>query len=165
MILSASASHALRAVASLAGSASGDVTLGRDLARRIGTPGGYLSKVLASLARSGILVATRGVKGGYRLARPADRIRLIEVVLPFEGRRALPGCLLRPDRPCRTTRPCSAHALWRGVNKTYTDFLEKTTVADIQAGEGDLDQGRPRKVTPRAAGPRRGHSKASRGRA
>jgi len=165
MILSASASHALRAVASLAGSASGEATLGRDLAQRIGTPGGYLAKVLASLARSGILVATRGVKGGYRLARPADRIRLIEVVLPFEGRRALPGCLLRPDRPCRASRPCSAHDLWRGVSKRYTDFLEKTTVADIRGGVGDLDPARARGASPRVAGPRRRRSRTPRRRA
>ncbi|MGC4001352.1 MAG: Rrf2 family transcriptional regulator [Anaeromyxobacter sp.] len=133
MTFSASTTHALRAVAWLASSA-GEAVLGRDLARRLKIPPDYLSKVLATLARAGVLSATRGAKGGYRLARPAERIRLVEVVTPFEGKRARTGCLLRPDRPCRGSSTCSAHVSWEGVNETYRAFLEKTTVADIKEG-------------------------------
>jgi Rrf2 family protein len=136
MLFSASAAHALRAVAWLAAHpGEGDqAVLGRELARKIKLPGDYLSKVLAQLARAGVLRASRGVKGGYRLARPASRIRLIEVVLPFEGKHARPGCLLHPERPCRSSATCAAHGSWADVKASYTDFLEKTTVADIQDG-------------------------------
>ena len=134
MILSASSVHALRAVAWLAAHENGEAVLGRDLARQVNVPADYLSKVLATLARGGVLTASRGVKGGYRLARPASRIRLIEVVLPFEGKRATPGCLLRPDHPCRESGACSAHPAWGRVKDTYTAFLEKTTVAQIKGG-------------------------------
>jgi Rrf2 family protein len=134
VILSASATHALRAVAWLAANEGDGAMLGRDLARKVKVPTDYLAKVLATLARTGVLSASRGVKGGYRLARPAERIRLIEVVLPFEGARARPGCLLRPDRPCRDSKACSAHGSWTGVKRAYSDFLEKTTVEDIKGG-------------------------------
>jgi len=134
VMLSASATHALRAVAFIAAHDGGDAILGRDLARKIAVPAHYLSKVLATLARGGVLTASRGVKGGYRLARPASRIKLVDVVQPFEGKRARPGCLLRPDRPCRESAPCSAHHSWSGVKQSYLDFLEKTTVKDIQGG-------------------------------
>jgi Rrf2 family protein len=142
VILSASATHALRAVAWLAElerhaaaqREPGDATLGRELARKVKVPSHYLSKVLATLARAGVLTASRGVRGGYRLARPARRIRLIEVVEPFEGKRARPGCLLHPGEPCEERGACSAHASWHRVNKTYLSFLEKTTVADIRGG-------------------------------
>ena len=106
---SASATHALRAMAWLAAHAGGEAVLGRDLARRLKIPPDYLSKVLATLARSGVLSATRGAKGGYRLARAPERIKLVEIVTPFEGKRARTGCLLRPDRPCRDSAACSAH--------------------------------------------------------
>jgi Rrf2 family protein len=141
MTLSASATHALRAVAWLAErerraparrGAPGEATLGRELAREVKVPSHYLAKVLATLARAGVLTASRGVRGGYRLARPAHRIRLIDVVEPFEGKRARPGCLLRPGRPCTDSGACSAHGAWSRVNKTYLGFLEKTTVADIR---------------------------------
>lgn len=134
---SASTTHALRAMAWLAAHAEGEAVLGRDLARRLKIPPDYLSKVLATLARSGVLTATRGAKGGYRLARAPERIKLEEVVAPFEGRRAKAGCLLRPDRPCRDSLACSAHTSWGGVNEAYRDFLEKTTVADIRDGAID----------------------------
>jgi Rrf2 family protein len=133
-MFTASATHALRAIAFLAGRPREEAVLGRDLARRIGIPAHYLSKVLAALARAGVLTASRGAKGGYRLARPASRIRLAEVVGPFEGARVRPGCLLRPGRPCRSSGACSAHEAWRRVKEPYVEFLERTTVEDIQGG-------------------------------
>jgi Rrf2 family protein len=129
---SASTTHALRAMAWMAAHRDGDAVLGRDLARKLKIPPDYLSKVLATLARNGVVTAARGAKGGYRLARPPERIRLVEVVTPFEGKRARSSCLLRPDRPCRDSGACGAHATWGGVNEAYRDFLEKTTVADIR---------------------------------
>lgn len=134
MIFSASTTHALRALAWLAAHGGNGAILGRDLAGKLKIPPDYLSKVLATLARSGLLTASRGAKGGYRLARPPERIRLVEVVTPFEGKRARSGCLLRPDRPCRESSACSAHTSWGGVNEAYREFLEKTTVADIRDG-------------------------------
>jgi len=134
MNFSASTTHALRAVAWLAAHQDGEPALGRELARRLKIPPDYLSKVLATLARSGVLSATRGAKGGYRLAREPDRIKLVDVVTPFEGKRARVGCLLRPERPCRDSAACSAHTSWGGVNEAYREFLEGTTGADIREG-------------------------------
>lgn len=134
MIFSASATHALRAVASLAANGRDGAMPGRDLARKVRVPGDYLAKVLAKLARAGVVTASRGVNGGYRLARRADRIPLIDVVLPFEGQRVKRGCLLRPSRPCRDSGACSAHSAWSGVKDSYFEFLEQTTVEDIKGG-------------------------------
>lgn len=134
MIFSASTTHALRAVAWLAERGGDDAVMAREMAEKLKLPADYLTKVLGTLARTGVLTATRGVKGGYRLARPANRIRLIEVVEPFEGKRVRPGCLLRPDRPCRDSGACSAHRSWGDVKRTYLEFLEKRTVADIRGG-------------------------------
>jgi Rrf2 family protein len=132
VIFGASATHALRALAHLAAVPGDEAVLGRALAREVGVPAHYLSKVLATLARAGLLAATRGARGGYRLARPAAEILLIDVVAPFEGQRVRPGCLLRPGEPCDDDRTCSAHAAWGEVKSVYVRFLEETTLADIQ---------------------------------
>jgi Rrf2 family protein len=95
-------------------------------------PADYLLKVLARLTRAGVLSASRGVNGGYRLARDADRIPLMDVVRPFEGERTEPRCLLRPGEPCRERDSCGAHDAWCVVQGTYQEFLANTTVADIQ---------------------------------
>ena len=139
VIFSASTTHALRAAAWLAAHGGGEAILGRDLARVLKIPPDYLSKVLATLARSGVITAARGAKGGYRLARAPERIRLVEVVAPFEGTRIKSACLFHPDRACRRSAACSAHASWFGVNDAYREFLDETTLADIQ---GDVRKGR-----------------------
>lgn len=163
MILSASATHALRAVAWLAARERQEAVLGRDLAGEVGVPAPYLAKVLAALARTGVLTASRGVKGGYRLARPAGQISLMEVVEPFEGKRARPGCLLRPGEPCREEAACAAHAAWSNVKATYTGFLESTTLADIRGIDGG--QSRPGRARRRPSRTHRGSSAPTRTRA
>ncbi len=130
-MFSASTNHALRAVALLASRPRSTAVLGRDLARELRVPAHYLANVLATLARAGVVDATRGVRGGYRLARDPGQIRLADVVLPFEGRRARPGCLMRPGQSCRDSRACAAHPAWSRVKGAYLDFLDATTVADI----------------------------------
>ena len=133
MIFNASATYALRALALLAADCE-EAVLGRDLAKDVDVPSHYLSKILATLARAGVLSASRGTRGGYRLARPAEQIKLIEVVEPFEGKRVRPGCLLQPDQPCREDGACSAHASWANAKTAYVEFLESTTLADIRQG-------------------------------
>ena len=133
MIFNASATYALRALSLLAADPE-QAVLGRDLAKDVDVPSHYLSKILATLARAGVLTASRGSRGGYRLARPAEEIRLVEVVEPFEGKRVRPGCLLQPDQPCSEDGACSAHSSWASAKAAYVNFLESTTLADIRRG-------------------------------
>ncbi|MFT3916841.1 MAG: Rrf2 family transcriptional regulator [Anaeromyxobacteraceae bacterium] len=130
MFLSTTTVHALRALSVLA--ARGEAVQGRELARALKMPPDYLAKVLGRLARAGIVKATRGAGGGYRLARPPERIALGEVVRPLEGARARPGCLLRPGAVCRGRGACAAHPAWTGVKQAYEAFLDDTTVADVR---------------------------------
>jgi len=134
MFFPAPVTHALRAVAFLATRRRDAPVRGRVLARRVKVPAPYLAKVLAQLARGGVLSASRGVNGGYRLARPAREIKLSQVVAPLEGRWTRPTCLLRPNAPCREDAACSAHRPWTEVKTAYLDFLEGTTVEDIKGG-------------------------------
>ena len=60
------------------------------LAKRADVPATYLSKVLATLGRAGLVQATRGARGGYRLAKSPDQIHLIDVIELFDGPRARP---------------------------------------------------------------------------
>ena len=136
MIFNASATHALRAMTHLAARPQPEAVLGRDLAEEIQVPTHYLAKVLATLSRAGLLSASRGARGGYRLARAPEDIALLEIVEPFEGKRVRPGCLLQPDRPCREDGACSAHASWAGAKAAYLEFLDSTTLADIRRVEG-----------------------------
>lgn len=133
-MLSTTAKHALRALVQLARLPDGQTMLGRELARKAGIPPNYLSKILWTLGGAGIIDATRGTGGGYRLQRRPEHIPLAEVVELFDRPRLANRCLLDSDRPCSDDAPCAAHEPWREVKKIYTNFLETTTLATLAAG-------------------------------
>ncbi len=105
--------------------------LGRELAEQAEIPANYLSKILWTLGNAGIIDATRGSGGGYRLKRNAAEVRLFEIVELFDRDRARAKCLLGAGKECEPDNPCAAHDAWRGVRTAYLDFLNTTTLADI----------------------------------
>jgi Rrf2 family protein len=146
-MLSSTSQYAFRALAGLTQLGSEEAVLARTLAETVGVPFLYLSKILGALSKAGILHAGRGPKGGYRLARPADEIILIDIVEMFDGIKARPACFFGgEDRKCSDDDPCSAHEAWKEIREGYIEFLESKTIADI-AGPALVD-GAPAPVTP-----------------
>ena len=147
-MLSTTSQYALRALARIAAQPDGDPVLGKDLARECDIPANYLSKLLWQLKNAGLLNAVRGSGGGYQLARPAEEVRLIDIVEVFDALRARPSCLLGKG-DCSDHDACSAHRAWKIVRQTYLDFLELTPLADIAGEETTID---PDIVTASASG-------------
>jgi Rrf2 family iron-sulfur cluster assembly transcriptional regulator len=129
-VLSTTAEYALRALISLAREPE-KATLGRDLAASSGVPANYLSKILLDLKKAGFVQAVRGTGGGYRLGRPPEEVRLMDVVEFVDGAAARPGCLLAGSNACSDDDPCLVHDRWGEVRDRYVAFLESTTLADI----------------------------------
>ncbi len=129
-MFSTTTQYALRALAKLAEVEPGTAILGRDLARQADIPANYLSKVLLAMRNAGLLSASRGTGGGYRLERPPEEIRLIDVCEIFDAPRAKPSCLLGKTE-CSDEDACSAHEAWKEVRSTFMCFLESRTLADI----------------------------------
>jgi Rrf2 family protein len=100
-------------------------------------PTPYLAKALQALMRAGIVASTAGRYGGYRLARPASEISMLEIVQAIEGREPAFRCSeIRRRGPSavalRSYSPtCGiAAAMWR-AEAAWRDELEGTTIADI----------------------------------
>lgn len=97
--LGKSTRYALTASLEMAHAPDGLATVA-DLSRRHGIPAGALSKALQALVRAGLATGTRGVGGGYRLARPASSISMLDVVEVFQPVRDGGGPLgAAPPRP------------------------------------------------------------------
>ena len=101
-------------------------------------PYSYLEHVVADLKRAGLVAATRGAHGGYRLARPADEIAMDEVVLALEGSVAPMDCFgtLPPERVACSHegdagRACSTRLLWMRVQGGVLKALHGTTLAEL----------------------------------
>ena len=85
MKLTRASSYALHAVAYMAIQKSDKPVASHHIAAARGIPDGFLLKVLRPLVSTRILRSLKGPNGGYRLARPASKITLLEVVEAVEG--------------------------------------------------------------------------------
>ena len=129
-MLTTTSEYAIRALTHLARLPDGESMLGRELAGQAGIPANYLSKIMWTLGNAGIISATRGNGGGYRLNRKAADIHLFEIVEVFDRDRAGLPCFLG-GRECDHANPCSAHAAWSHVREAYLHFLNSTTLAAV----------------------------------
>jgi FeS assembly SUF system regulator len=103
-----------------------------DLAERTGLPMPTVSKVLAMLARDGILISVRGAKGGYRLAAPPARISVANVIAAIDGPIALTQCVDSAGS-CNVETLCPTRAGWHKINAAILGALTGVTLADLIA--------------------------------
>jgi Rrf2 family protein len=102
-----------------------------------GVPGPYLAKHLQALSRAGILESLAGARGGYRLARPADEIRVLDVVEALDGDSASFRCTeIRRRGPAAVAAseyrvPCAIHATMLRADAAWRAELARTTAADL----------------------------------
>lgn len=128
-MLSGTAQYALRAVLYLAERGDGPVGVGH-LARTLGVPKNYLSKILHRLVRARILRSARGRNGGFELAVAPARLRLLRVVALFDDLTARRRCLLG-RRECGDRIACPVHWRWKRIAEQLAEFFRATTVADL----------------------------------
>ena len=77
--------YAVVAMAELAKSGDRPVPI-KELAERRGMPEQFLEQLFSTLRRAGLLNSHRGMKGGYTLSRPAEKIEVLEVVQALDGK-------------------------------------------------------------------------------
>lgn len=139
MTVSKSARYALYAVLDMARALDEPVTVGQ-VAERYRIPESALAKVFQQLVRSGIAVGTRGIGGGYRLARPPRKVTVLDVMDVFERSRRGQPCLLGdPGLDCERDRACSLGRLFAEVDElilsTYASVTFETLVKRTRGRE------------------------------
>ncbi len=100
-------------------------------------PHAYLEQLVGDLRRAGLVTATRGQRGGYRLGRDAAEIRIGDVVRALEGPLLeMPCAGMDSLEACDRPQPCSVHEVFQRVQTSLDATLNATTVADVAAGAG-----------------------------
>ena len=117
----------------------------KDVAAQVKLPQPTVSKLLKTLARGGILNSNRGMKGGYRLTRPADTISLAEVIEALEGPVQLTDCVANRVGRCKLRGGCPARPSWTAVNALVVDALQKITLAQVSAQDKSTPAPAPRR--------------------
>ncbi len=97
-------------------------------AKKIPEP--FLRKLFKPLVGKNIVISTRGVAGGVRLARPAEEITLLEVIEALEGPFALNDCLL-DDARCEFVSECGMHSVWDEAQAAMVNVLKKKNLTHL----------------------------------
>lgn len=114
-----------------AGDVNETVQNARDLARCVNLPLPTVSKILKALARAGLLVSHRGVKGGYGLARPPGEITVDEIIEALEGPIALTECLDGAADECGIEFSCPVRTNWQRINGAVRDALRGIPLSEM----------------------------------
>ena len=102
-----------------------------ELAAEAHLPLPTVSKVLKVLAKGGLLVSHRGVKGGFHLARRPEEIKLDEIVSVLDGPIAITECSSASGNRCSHTLRCPARSNLQLINRAVLTALQNITLADM----------------------------------
>ncbi len=108
-----------------------------DVARRTELSHRYLEQVAISLKNAKLLKGMSGKNGGHILARPAEKIKLGEIVEAAIGEVNVVDCVLDPDI-CMRSEKCECRDLYCLLNKRIRDTLNEFTLADLEQGKISL---------------------------
>jgi Rrf2 family protein len=126
--------YGLRAMTELARSFREERLLSiAEIARSEGLPLAYLEQLVGELRRGGLVEGTRGVRGGYRLARAPEAITVGEIYRILEGEVAPVDCTAEDYLPgsCAREPVCLSRGIWARVQAAILGVLDSTTLDDL----------------------------------
>src|SRR5487761_216143 len=93
-------------------------------------PRATAAKILKALAHAGLVRATRGSAGGYRLARRSNAISVAEVVAAIDGDIGLTQCSVHVAE-CTRTNYCPTRPHWGAINRAVGEALSAVSLDDM----------------------------------
>jgi Rrf2 family protein len=135
--------YALRMLADLVRNPESMVSV-REAAEKTGVPYSFARGIQHDLVVAGILAATRGARGGVRLACDPETTTLLEVVEAMQGPVAFNicecGCAEQEDHSCGRTELCPYRRIWKRSRELIEAYLGSISLADaIRLGDAQLE--------------------------
>jgi Rrf2 family cysteine metabolism transcriptional repressor len=132
MKLTARSEYALLALVHLARQDSGEVVSADSIARAKDIPLKFLEQILLTLKRARYLRSTKGQRGGYQLAKPAEAVTLAEIVRLFDGALAPTESTSKHFYgPSPIEKERRLLRLFREIRDLVSNRLEAATIADM----------------------------------
>ncbi len=86
----------------------------------------FLSQVANELKKAGFISSKEGVSGGYSLAKAADEIKILDVLVALDGGLVKGDCF-EDDHECN----CGAKDMWISMKEQMEETIGRKTVADL----------------------------------
>jgi Rrf2 family protein len=130
MQLTRAADYAIRVMIHLAGLPPETRASRAELAVAAECPEQFLSKVLQSLTRAGLVLSHRGNTGGFELPNIHRTATLLAIVEAIEGPMKLNACL-NSERSCSRQEWCPAHDVWARAQAAVAQVLHDATIGEL----------------------------------
>ena len=127
--VSGAASLALHAMSFLAVHEGDPMVSTHEVAETFHCSEDHLKKVVQRLVRAGVVRTVRGPRGGIALARPANKITLLEIFEAMEGPLETGNCIL--GNPVCSYNECIMGGLTESLNKQAKAYLVKTRLSQL----------------------------------
>ena len=132
--------HCILYLARMEGTEEGVARSTRDIAEFQNLSKDYVAKLFTRMEKAGLVTATEGVRGGFRLAREAEDISVLDVVDAVEGPKPLFQCrdirancvLFDGKRPSWSSNGvCGIHAVMLQADAAMRDSLAQNNLAQL----------------------------------
>jgi Rrf2 family protein len=130
MRLTNAADYAIRAMVHIACLPEGGMSLRSEIAQCQEIPSSFMAKILRRLVQARLLRSSRGVNGGFTLARPGAEISLLDMVEAIEGPLAISNCASHPEG-CTWSNQCPGSLVWPIVQEKLQETLGSITLEDL----------------------------------
>jgi len=132
MKLTSKGRYAVMAMADLARESDGTPISLSDIAERQRISLAYLEQLFAKLRRGGLVNSVRGPGGGYVLERPADEIRISDVIFAVDEPVKVTRCTDNSAKGCVASGGrCLTHDLWEELGRHIHLFMSSVTLGDV----------------------------------
>lgn len=93
----------------------------------------YLEQLIGPLRRAGLVESTRGARGGYRLTRGPEAVKIGDVYRVMEGPLAPMECVSEDlsEQTCPLIDGCETRPVWLRMRDAIAETLDSTTLADL----------------------------------
>lgn len=91
----------------------------------------YLEQIISSLSRAGFVKSSRGVQGGYKLAKPAEEYTVGMILRQIEGSLVPVACMEDEPNKCPRHFKCVTIDIWRQINDAISGVIDNITLADL----------------------------------
>ncbi len=126
--------YAVRILIELAGVPDSKMIRSRTVAEKHQLPEKFLNKTVQILVRAGLIETRRGLRGGLRLAVPADSVTIADVLTAIEGKVAINPCL-HENHYCEHKSDCRVNKILQRAQDAMVAELSKETFADLAREE------------------------------
>ena len=128
MKISTKGRYALRIMVDIAKNSKDDYVSITGISERQNISNKYIEQIISKLSKAGMLISTRGITGGYKLAKEPKDYKVGDILRVSEGDLNIIDCVIN-DCPMKVK--CTTYCFWEKLDKTINDFADSYTLEDL----------------------------------